>query len=108
MTSRKKRSIGHPASIPTTEELLATRELVNRAAVDFLKVDVETALTFLFSARNTDDKARQKRNRKAARRAYDTVTKLMRRVKLSDQDARTIIVGLEQLRSELQDPGEVF
>ena len=81
---------------------------MNRARADFLKIDVETALTFLRSARQTSDVARKKRNCNAARRAYGTVTKLMERVTLSEEDVRTLVVGLEQLRSELEELGEVL
>jgi len=108
VTSRKQRTTGHAAPKPTADEYLAWRERLNRASADFLKIDLQTALTFLNSARNTTDFDRQKRNREAARRAYDTVARLMERVNLNERDARTIVVGLEQLRSELQELGEVF
>ena len=90
------------------DEILASGERVNRAAAEFLKLDVQTALTFLFTVRSSEDETRRVRNRKAARRAYDTVVKLMKRVKLSEEDTRKLQVGLEQLRSELEEVGEVF
>jgi len=108
VTSRKQRSTGHAAPKPTADEFLASRERLNRASADFLKIDLQTALTFLHIARHTTDVARQERNREAARRAYDTVVKLMKRVKLNADDTRTIVLGLEQLKSELQELGEVF
>ena len=80
---------------------------MNRASADFLKIDVQTALTFVNSARQTSDPDRKRRNREAARRAYQTVTKLMKRVNLNEEDMRTLVRGLEQLRSELEQLGEV-
>jgi hypothetical protein len=69
---------------------------------------VETALTFVHRARQTSDLDRKKRNYEAAQRAYLTVTKLMERVKLSEDDVRTLVLGLEQLRSELEQLGGVL
>ena len=85
-----------------------SRERMNRASADFLKIDVETALTFAHIARQTADAARKQRNREAALRAYSTVTRMMERVKLSEEDMRTLALGLEQLRSELRELGEAF
>jgi hypothetical protein len=90
------------------DEYLDTRDRVNRASAEFLKLDVQTALTFLHIARTTSDLERQQRNRLAARHAYHTVLKLMQRTKLSEEDARTVALGVEQLKSELEGLGEVF
>lgn len=81
---------------------------MNRAGVHFLKIDLETALTFLDIARRTQDKGRQERNRRAARRAYDTIVKFMARVKLGDEESHTLVVGLEQLKCALEKSGEAF
>ena len=108
MTARKQRTTGHAAPKATGDDLLASRDRLNRASADFLKIDLQTALTFLHIARHTEDVARQERNREAARRAYNTVLRLMKRVKLNEEDTRTIVLGLEQLKSELQELGEVF
>ena len=85
-----------------------SRERLDRASADFLKIDLETALTFTYIARQTADVARRQRNQEAAKRAYHTVTRMMERVKLSDEDVRTLAIGLEQLRSELQELEEAF
>ena len=92
----------------SVDEYFASRERLTRASAEFLKVDLEMARTFLFTARQTADVARQERNRKAARRAYDTVLRLLERVKLKDDDVRVIVLGLEELRSELEKSGESF
>ena len=103
MAAKKQRTMGHAAPKPTLDEYLAWHERLNRASANFLKIDVQTALTFLNIARQTPDQSRQVRNLEAARRAYDTVTRLMERVKLNEEDARTLTLGLERLRSELQE-----
>ena len=97
---------GHAAPRPTVDQLLASRERMNRASVDFLKIDLETALTFLKIARQAQDSARKERNRRAARKAYETVAKLVGKVELNDEDRRILIDGLQQLQKELEALGE--
>ena len=96
------------ADRPTVDQLLASRERMNRASAEFLKIDVETALTFANIARQAHDSARKERNCRAARKAYDTVAKLFRKVNLNDVDRQTVIDGLLQLRKELEALGEKF
>lgn len=104
MTS-KKQPIRAYAVKPTIDELIVSRERMNRASAEFLKLDIQTALTFLTIARQTQDDTRQQRNLRSARKAYDTVLRLMDRVILSDEDARIVKSGLERLRSELSGLG---
>lgn len=59
-------------------------------------------------ARRTNDAARQRRNHRAARKAYETVLKLIRKVELSERDATHLEQGLDRLRSELEDMGTAF
>jgi len=108
VATKKQRNRGLAAKNPTIDELVISRERMHQVSAQFLKIDLETGLTFLRSARQTSDMERQQRNRQAARKAYDTVTKLMDKVRLSDEDARTLMVGLERLRSELEEFGEAF
>ena len=74
---------GHAAPKPTVDDLLASRERMNRASAEFLKIDLETALTFVKIARQSRDDVRKKRNCKAARRAYETVLRLINKVELN-------------------------
>ena len=83
-------------------------ERLYRAGTDFLKIDVETALTFLTVVRSTQDEARRTRNLRAARRAYDTVVRLKQKVTLTDNDEQSLTSRLQVLRSELEGCGEVF
>lgn len=97
-----KQITGHPARKPTVDELLASREQLNRASAEFLKIDLQTALTFVRIARQTNDGVQKKRNCLAARKAYETVVRLVRKIQLSAEDLRFIEQTLEQLQSELE------
>lgn len=99
---------GHAAQKPTVDEIFDSRERINRASTDFLKIDVDTALTFLHVARNASDNFRRVRNLRAARKAYDTVLRLIGKVKLNSEDSEILRRGLERLKSELEDMGESF
>ena len=93
---------------PTIDELIASREGVNRASADFLKIDLRTALTFVKIAQQTTDDVRKERNRMAARRAYETVKKLAQKVSLNDDEMQAIMQSLMRLRSELEALGETI
>jgi hypothetical protein len=90
------------------DELLSTRARMNRANADFLKVDLETALTFAKIARETDDKSTKKRNQGAARKAYDTILKMLSKVDWTAGDSRVVKLGLDRLKVELEVLGETF
>jgi hypothetical protein len=80
----------------------------NQVSTDFLKVDLETALTFTGIALQTDSDAKKKRNQQSARKAYDTVIRLMHNVNPDEGDARVLRTNLKRLKSELKMLGEVF
>jgi hypothetical protein len=71
---------------PTMDEILAAVARHNKTSPDFLKTDIETALTFAGIARTADSAKDRERNRRAARNAYDTVVRLIERVELTDHD----------------------
>ena len=108
MLPKRTRTRGHPAAAPTVDELLATRDRMNRANAEFLKIDTETALTFIQIARQTDNNSKRQPNRRAARRAYDTARKLMPKVDLTVEDIHLLMGRLDQLRLELKALGESF
>ena len=108
MAPAKKRMKGHAAPAPTMDELLASRERMNRVSTDFLKIDLETALTFISIARQTKDDVRRLRNRRAARKAYETVLKLIDKVDLNDLDRVRVVQALGKLKTELEVLGETF
>lgn len=108
MASPRPRTRGHAAPKPTVDELLASRERTNRASAEFLKIDLETALTFVDSSRLTHDVFRKKRNCQAARKAYDTVVRLISKVDLAAHDRLLVKQRLERLKTELEELGETF
>lgn len=108
MVPKRNRTRGHPAATPTVDELLDTRNRMNRANAEFLKIDTETALTFLQIARDTDNNSRKQRNCRAARRAYDTALKLMPKVDLTVEEIHLLMGRLDQLKLELKALGESF
>ena len=101
-----KREFGHAVPKPTLEQLASLRNRMQRTSADFLKVDVETALTFTSSAMNAESARKKDRNRKAARRAYDTVVRLAKKVDLTDAEAHTLDRGLKKLKEDLRALGE--
>jgi hypothetical protein len=105
----RKRQIGTRKSgaKPSAADLLTSRERMSRASGQFLKIDLETALTFLQIARETNDDTRRSRNIRSARKAYETVIKLTRKVQLEDVDIEAINKMLEELKTKLADLGEV-
>jgi hypothetical protein len=93
---------------PTIDEILAAVARHNKTSTDFLKTDIETALTFAGIARAAQSSEDRARNLRAARKAYDTVVRLVDRVELSDHDARILGRSLARLKSELRGLGEEF
>lgn len=110
--SRQKNPIREPDSAvkrPTTEEFLAVGARVNRAGADFLRIDVQTALTFSgIALKSNSDEAKRRRNRKSARRGYDAILRLMEKVQLTTSEARSMSRNLTRLKSELRELGETF
>lgn len=99
---------GHGVAKFSMDQLLASREQMNRVKADFLKTDLQTALTFTKIARQTHDDIQKKRSCRAARKAYDTVLSMIPKVDLNDSDRRVARKGLTQLKSDLEALGEVF
>ena len=81
---------------------------MSQASGQFLRIDLETAFTFLKIAGETNDDARRSRNIQSARKAYETVIKLSRKVELPDEDIQAINKMLEELKTKLADLGEAF
>jgi hypothetical protein len=108
MPPEKYRIWGHGARRPTTDEVLATRDQLNRVRAEFLRVDLQTAFTFVKIARQTENTFRRERSCRAARRAYETVLSLAQKVDLSAKDSDLTRSGLTKLKTDLEDLGEVF
>src|SRR3954462_6383998 len=106
--SKKPRVRAKMAAKAPGVEFLIARERMNETGAAFLKLDVEMGLTFVDTARQTNDFSRRLRNRRAARRAYDTVLRLTKKVHLNEEDARSVSQGLDRLKFELESLGESF
>ena len=109
MSPRKPsaREWGRSVPKPTLAQLASARERAHRASATFLKLDVETALTFTSMALSAENVVKRERNRKAARLAYDTVMRLSKKIELTDAEKSELNRGLKRLRAELLELGEV-
>jgi len=103
---RRAAEPSYAAPKPTVDEILALGDRLQRTGVDFLKIDVAIALTFAGIALQTADPVKRLRNRQSARKAYDSVLKLLNRVALTHGDAQIMAHNLQRLRSELVSLGE--
>jgi len=76
--------------------------------LEFLQTELRMALTFADVASRTSVAARSERSRKEARKAYDTVLRMMNRVKLLPAETAELEERLAALKSELRRLGEIF
>lgn len=59
MAAKKQQMRRHPARTATVNDYSIAQERINRVGAEFLKIDMETAFTFLLASRQTEDAARQ-------------------------------------------------
>ncbi len=85
---------------------LSALNKANAAAIDFIRVDLDTALTFTRIALATTDPQKQQRTTRTARKAYDTILRSLTRVRLRPNDATAIETKLQRLREDLIRLGE--
>ena len=104
---RQQRNRGQ-VTRPTLHEWLASARELNRAGTDFLKVDAATGLTLAKAALSSPDAEKKQRNCKSARKAYDTIMRLLKKVSPSDADARQLNDDLHELKDDLIKLGESF
>jgi hypothetical protein len=81
-------------------------EQSNEAIAEFLRIDVQVALTFSGIALSATDFAKRERTTKVARRAYDTILRLRAAVRLTDIEAEKLACDLRRLKVELKALGE--
>jgi len=108
MPRKPKQSWNMAKAWATMDEILAARTRLQHTIANFMKVDLETALTFCQIARESQDPNKRARNRHHARRGYDTVLSLIRKVNLTEQESQELAANLEKLRSELESLGEIL
>jgi hypothetical protein len=105
---RKAREPSYAGPKPTLQDILDTRSESNQVSIDFLKIDLQTALTFSALALQSPEGEKKSRNQHNARRGYDTILRLIEKVYLSDSDAKSLGGQLLRLKSELEQLGEIF
>jgi hypothetical protein len=79
---------------------------LNATNAEFLKIDVETALTFSGLALETDNPEKRNRNRKNARKAYDTILRLWVNVIFTPTEEGWMHEKMGHLKSDLELLGE--
>jgi hypothetical protein len=91
------------------DQSLAANGELSRTSVEFLKIDVQTALTFSGIALQSEhDSEKRRRNQMNARRGYDTILRLLKKAPVTKADVRMLSRNLKRLKSELQQLGESF
>jgi len=81
-------------------------EKLNRARVDFIKLDLDAAITFTSVARTTRDPETRDRNIANARKGYDTVRRYLAESDLSREEAEEISDKVTLLEAAIADLGE--
>ena len=90
-------------------DIAALKETSNRTRLDFLNIDAEVGLTLAAIAWAADvDSDKRRRNAAAAKRAYDTILQLSRSVSMTADEASNLSIKLANLKSRLQQLGEMF
>lgn len=98
--------IGENPGHPDAKDL---KERLNRSGVEFLEVDLETALIMARIANEAEDGSDKKmRNIRNARRAYDTIVRLRKRLRPTPEQEQIVEDKLQQLRHALIELGEQF
>lgn len=77
-------------------------------AVDFLLTELDTGLTFarLALAARSDNPQKRERNRKNARKAYDSLLRFQARTAFSSPEKTRLEEGKKELRAALRSLGE--
>jgi hypothetical protein len=93
--------VDHPIYKETWRQI----EQANRIGIEFLVTDLDVGLTFLQTAEITRLVSTRERDLEKALVVYRTVTRLLPRVVLSEDDWTEINEKLEELRTKLENAG---
>ena len=85
-----------------------TAKELDKLKVDFIRTDLDVALSFAEIARQTDEREKAIRNQQNARKGYDAGFQFMSTAKITDFDREVIGVKLRRLKSALLDLGEAL
>jgi hypothetical protein len=80
----------------------------NKVAADFLQIDSTTALTFSSIALSEQDDGRRQTATRIARRAYDSIMHLRKRIHLTEAEITQLDSKLDRLKCQLQTLDEIF
>ena len=101
-----KKLTGRSAVLNKDENIL---NRIERTEFEFLVSDVELAMTLVrIAAQSNKDAEKKARNQQNARHAYDTVVRLSTSIALTDNERAELNEKLHQLKSALEEIGEVF
>lgn len=91
------------------EDFHKLRTELDRTRIDFLKADLDTALTMLAIARQgAVGSEKRTRNIENARHAYETVMRFRKQIPATSQDHKEIGEKLDVLKKALASLGEVL
>ena len=109
---RKSRSVNHNFYATEVQNLVQRnvqlQSALRKSGVDFLKVDLDAAMTFARIALETCRVETRERNRHHARKGYNAVVALMLKLNPSPADAAILQQQLDLLKEELMKLGEQF
>jgi len=93
----------------TADRNMSVPDLLGTKAVmlQFLKVELDIATTFVESAKAASSLEVRKRKCNEARKAYDTVARMINRVTLSSAEAALLHYRLTVLKTTLQQLGNL-
>lgn len=87
-------------------DLSQTGKRLNQTGKDFLRVDVETTITFATTALTTDNPEKKSRNIKNAKKAYYTIQQLSKRVTYTGSEQAYMSEMMARLKKDLEQLGE--
>jgi len=83
-------------------------ERTHKLGAQFLQIDSEIALTFSGIALGASDERTRRRTAQSARKAFDTIMWLRKKIILTDAQRNKLDANLQRLKSELQRLGQSF
>src|SRR5262249_18222888 len=104
MAAHKQMSAKHTSARTSQRlvpQLTAAGKQLNATNADFLRIDVQTALTFSELALGTDNEEKKERNRKNARKAYDTILHLWNNVTFTPSQEVYMHEMMSRLKNDL-------
>ena len=107
-TELDKWVVSGPSRVPSLPKRRALDARTNSLRVNFLHIDTQTALTFSSIALATRDPEKRRHATQVARKAHDTVERLMGGTRLDNTDKEKLEANLQRLKSELESLGQKF